>query len=679
MMKDSNHNKVSRNKVSPWALALAVQGAVWLLFTGLRLLGVFDFRMKYVPLLALIFLVADGLALLILYDRKHLGEAPYLEKRRICFVLLGITIISSIPLFTDYILNGHDIQFHLFRMEGVKDGLMDGQFPVMIHPNTLHGYGYANPVFYPELLLYFPAALRLCGFSIMGAYKTFLFALNGLTAFVAYVCFTKMFGSKKTGVMGSALYTLSLYRLIILYTRAAIGEASAMTFLPLIVYGLYRILAQDDRAPGYKTAFLPLALGMTGLVATHLLSCEMALPLLALVCLVFIKRTFQKRRLLSILTAAGVTILLSACFIVPMLDFMGHDTYQVFLYSVSNRAHEALNVAQLFPLLPNGVGESNPLSMGIQGEMPMGVGFVFALVLVAYPVLRARAKAAATQQSTTALARTELTCYLLAALLLFMSTNLFPWTGLYNLGGLFAYAASLLQFPWRLLAPATVLLCVAACGCLRLLPMAFSAPEAATPETPESPIAAHQSWTRLGYWPQMCLYTLCLFMLLTPLAYFDRVLQESPALHINLFTDLDQSRSVGDAEYLPYGSSGMETYLVDSPINATDGLAVDSFSREGTHIRLALNNQAAQPGHVDLPLIYYLGYGAKDNEGTAFSLTKGDSSRIQLQVPAGYSGEVEISFQQRPLWRTAQLLSLLTACGLVWVYVRQRKKAVVAI
>ncbi len=670
-MKDSNHNKVS-----PWALVGAIQGAVWLLFASLRLLGVFDFRMKYVPMLALIFLVADGLALLYFYNRKHLGEKTYLEKRRICLILLGITILSSIPLFTDYILSGHDIQFHLFRMEGVKDGLVDGQFPVMIHPNTLRGYGYANPVFYPELLLYFPAALRLCGFSIMGAYKTFLFVLNGFTAFVAYFSFSRTFDSKKMGLIGSALYTLSLYRLINLYTRAAIGEASAMAFLPLIVYGLYRILAQDDRSPCYKTAFLPLALGMTGLVATHLLSCEMALPLLALVCLIFIKRTFQKRRLLSILTAAGVTILLSVCFIVPMLDFMGHDTYQVFLYSVTNRAHEALNVAQLFPLLPNGIGESNPLSMGIRGEMPLGVGFVFALVLVAYPVLRSRAKAASTQQSITALAPAELVCYLLGALLLFMSTNLFPWTGLYNLGGLFAYAASLLQFPWRLLAPATVLLCVVACGCVRLLPMAFAGPAAAAPEASDSPIAADQSGAHSGFLPQMCLYTLCLFMALTPLAYFDRVLQESPALHINLFTDLDQSRSVGDAEYLPYGSSGMGTYLADSPSNATDGLAITSFSKDGTHIRLALNNEAAQPGNVNLPLIYYLGYVAKDDSGTAFSLTKGESSRIQLQVPAGYSGEVEISFQQRPLWRAAQLLSLLTACGLVCVYVRQRKKAI---
>ena len=635
-----------------WRVLIVVQAVVFAVFSTLRVLGVFSFRMKYVPLLALVFLLADLVLFAVLYDRRHAGDAAYPPRRRTFLLLLLFALVASVPLFTDYIVDGHDIQFHLFRIEGVKDGLMDGQFPVKLHPNTLYGYGYANPVFYPELLLYLPAALRLCGFSIMGAYKTFLFCLNALTAYVAYFSFSRMFRSRRIGIAGSAFYTLSLYRLINLYTRAAVGEASAMTFLPLIAYGLYQILTADTEQPGYRWAFLPLMLGMTGLIGTHLLSCEMVLPLLVIACLCCLRRVFEKKRLWAICKAALFTGLLALCFLVPMLDYLGHDTYRVFHYSVTNRAHEALNVAQLFPLLPAGMGESIALSEGIAGEMPLGVGFAAALVLLAWPVLRARAKGARAVAADASSARMEWLCYALALVLLLMSTSLFPWEGVFNLGGVFAQLANMLQFPWRLLAPATLLVAIVACACLRLLP-------AAVPEPAARRLAA---------------YTLCLFALITPLAYCDRLLQQADALHVRFFADLNQTSSIGDAEYLPYGSSGTAPYRIDAPLNATAGLEVEAFSREGTRITVAVRNASAGDGAVDLPLIYYLGYTAMDADGGVFALEKGALCRIRLTVPAGYAGTVRVAFSERPLWRAAEAVSLLTAAALAVLYLRARKR-----
>ncbi len=644
--------KTKRGKtVVLWRFLIAAQAVVWAVFSALRVLGVFSFRMKYVPLLALVFVVADLVVFALLYDRRHAGDAAYPPRRRTFLLLLLFALLASVPLFTDYIVDGHDIQFHLFRIEGVKDGLMEGQFPVRLHPNTLYGYGYANPVFYPELLLYFPAALRLCGFSIMGAYKTFLFCLNVLTAYIAYVSFSRMFRSRTIGIAGSAFYTLALYRLINLYTRAAVGEASAMAFLPLLSYGMYQILTADTERSDYRRAFLPLTLGMTGLIGTHLLSCEMALPLLAVVCLCRIRVVFQKKRLWAICKAAVVTALLSLCFLVPMLDYLGHDTYQVFHYSVTNRAHEALNIAQLFPLLPGGMGESIALSEGIAGEMPLGLGFCAALVLLAWPVLRARAKNAAAVEAA-ACARMARLCYVLALALLIMTTSLFPWEGVYNLGGVFAQLANMLQFPWRLLAPATLLVTIVACACFRLLP-------AAVPEPFARRLAA---------------YTLCLFALITPLAYCDRLLQQGDALHVRLFADLDQTSSVGDAEYLPHGSDGTAPYRIDEPVNAAAGLNVESFSRAGTRITIAVSNAASADGAVDLPLIYYPGYTAFAADGGTFALEKGAFCRIRLIVPAGFAGTIRVVFSGRPLWRAAEAVSFLTAAALAAVYVRARKR-----
>ncbi len=59
------------------------------------------------------------------------------------------------PLFSGTIGFGHDLNFHLYRIEGIKDGILSGQFPVRIHPTHNNGYGYITASVYPELFFVF--------------------------------------------------------------------------------------------------------------------------------------------------------------------------------------------------------------------------------------------------------------------------------------------------------------------------------------------------------------------------------------------------------------------------------------------------------------------------------------------------------------------------------------------
>ena len=84
------------------------------------------------------------------------------EKILISAGLTGIILLSSLPLWK----NGFpryttDLNFFLMRVDGLKDGLLSGTFPVRIQPNWLNGYGYATSIFYGDLFLYFPALLRM--------------------------------------------------------------------------------------------------------------------------------------------------------------------------------------------------------------------------------------------------------------------------------------------------------------------------------------------------------------------------------------------------------------------------------------------------------------------------------------------------------------------------------------
>ena len=69
------------------------------------------------------------------------------------FLLLAICL-SCFGLLNETIPGGHDLIFHLSRIEAISKGLQFGEFPVRIYPDYFYGYGYANGIMYPDLFLY---------------------------------------------------------------------------------------------------------------------------------------------------------------------------------------------------------------------------------------------------------------------------------------------------------------------------------------------------------------------------------------------------------------------------------------------------------------------------------------------------------------------------------------------
>ena len=154
-----------------------------------------------------------------------------------------------------------------------------------IQPFWLSGNGYAASVFYGDLFLYLPAMLRLLGVPVQAAYKAFVFAVTLGTAVLTWWCVRRMLRDNAAALAASGLYTLSAYRMVDVYTRGAVGEYTALLFLPLVAYGLWRIFSQEDGAKPARLVWLPAAIGYTGLIQSHLLTGEMTGFLTILVCL----------------------------------------------------------------------------------------------------------------------------------------------------------------------------------------------------------------------------------------------------------------------------------------------------------------------------------------------------------------------------------------------------------
>ena len=91
-------------------------------------------------------------------DNVDIGN-DYQHREKIYWLLLLLvcTLIISQPCFGMQFASGDDTIFHMNRIEGIKEGLLAGQFPVRIHGYQLNGYGFASGIFYPDIFLYFPA------------------------------------------------------------------------------------------------------------------------------------------------------------------------------------------------------------------------------------------------------------------------------------------------------------------------------------------------------------------------------------------------------------------------------------------------------------------------------------------------------------------------------------------
>ena len=260
-----------------------------------------------------LFAAADA-ALLLLF--AHVGERGAARRRalRLPLALAGITLLACLPLFSNYLYFGHDLEFHMQRIAAMAAELSYGQFPVRLTTTTLNGYGYASPLCYCELFLLLPALLYNLWLPLRTCYQVYLFAVTLATCLIAYFSFAKITASRRLGLLGALLYTLSAYRLTCVYTRAAVGEFTAMAFFPLVLLGLYGIYTSDRPRFG---DWLPMALGMAAMVQSHLLSCELTALLLILFCLLRLRETLRPARLLAWVKAALLAVGLSAWYLFP--------------------------------------------------------------------------------------------------------------------------------------------------------------------------------------------------------------------------------------------------------------------------------------------------------------------------------------------------------------------------
>ena len=78
---------------------------------------------------------------------------------------------------------------------------------------------------------------------------------------------------------------------------------------------------------------------------------------------------------------------------------------------------------------------------------------------------------------------------------------------------------------------------------------------------------------------------------------------------------------------------------------------------------------------MEVPLLYYKGYRAYDiDTGEELEAYLGENFAVTVTIPAGFDGEVLVRFVPPWYWRLGEIISLISAVGLVFAGVRWKKE-----
>lgn len=585
---------------------------------------------SFIFYLLLFCLVLDGV-LAIAMGLARLGIKD--EDRIAAKLLLLLIVAESVPLMMNYLPSSpHDLGFHLMRIEGVRAGLESGMLPVRIQPNWLGGHGYAVSVFYGDLFLYIPAILRILGMSVQSAYQFYVLLVHIATAWLAYYCFSRM-TTKKAGLFGAMLYSLNIYRLTCVYTRAAVGEYTAMVFLPVILYGFWKVYRLPEGSREQKRSWMTIVLGCTGVLMCHMITCEMVALFIIAACVLLWKKTFRRDVFLTLAKAAGVLFLLNIWFLVPFLDYMNSGTYLIndpAEYRPYKLEGRAAYVPQLFMNVYGAKEGSVSSETGIGNEMPMTTGIALLGVLAGWFLFDVWNKKEEKKKDRLP--------HLLAAfgiVSLFMVTSLMPYTGIVKVLPFLELPARSLQYPWRFLTMAGIFL--AALGsCL------LSGEEGNRRKRLFAAAVAC-----VAFWQAI--------------TYTSLFLQNNTPSYIYSEGNLS-TYGVSVGEYLPLGCNTED--LVNQLTYDANAVEVSGWERRGNEIIVNAENLTEESQQIEVPFLYYKGYEAIDQTGENLTVFAGQSGRMSVSLPADFEGSFTAAFREPWYWRICELISAATAVSM---------------
>lgn len=602
----------------------------------------------YRPRITLIYMLYKPfliLLLLIVFRRfiRYVRDGVSPEEQRARFSLLLIVIFVSTPLFVYGTLRGHDTSFHMMRIQTIADGLRSGIFPVKLQSGWFNHYGYPNGVFYPDALLYIPAVLRLLNLPIWLCFNAYILLTNTIATAVSYHCFRKISEDCTIGAVGSILYSASAWFLTDTYMRGAVGETTAMAFLPFVILGFFELMKAH-----HKDAILYLVCGYTGLLQSHILMPVMAAIFSVIVCVICVKTLLTGGRLRTLMTAAGYALLINLGVLVPFVDYYMRGIKGAGA-STDWLQEKGVSLAQMLMMEPeNRIGRTFLVRFDwIAGEMPHTAGVTVLLLLAAavYVLVVSKDQDSSEKHAIRVLA-------ISGVFSVWLSSDLFPYAWLEkHMPVVYKVFANNIQFPVRY-HTTTIALLVAAGVCV----MAYLKKRSDGEKRLAFIIAAFAVLLTIyqgGYLMSGWINTSDTW---------------KPYMAKDM-TEIDYD------EYPIFSLPGSEITDVDvsSAVTSSDDMILEDIRRKGFTFDIRLQNKSDSEQYVQLPVWNYYGYRT-DAADDGIGISDGEHRRVRISVPAGYAGEVRVRWSEPVYWRMSEIVSVVSAILFLYLYVARGKR-----
>ena len=252
-------------------------------------------------------------------ELKDKLSTKYRKDNAICYIIIIlVALIISAPLFTKGFITTDDGTAHFSRNFGTIYGIKNGQLLSAIVPNFCGGYGYSWNLFYPPLSTYINAIFYFIVSNYIISMKLSLIFVIICSGIFMFKFMQKVTKNKNISLMVSIIYITSVYFIVDIYMRLAMGEIMVYMFLPLLFWGLYSIFYEKG-----KENYL-LTIGAVGILLSHNISSLIVVILSFIMVLFHWKKLWKNEDSAQIwknlFVNAFFIILIVAFFMAPLLE-----------------------------------------------------------------------------------------------------------------------------------------------------------------------------------------------------------------------------------------------------------------------------------------------------------------------------------------------------------------------
>ena len=528
-------------------------------------------------------------------------------------------IVAISPLISRYCINGHDLDYHLLRIESLKEGILAGRPFLKVNLLFFGGAGYASTLFYSDLFMHIPALLRVFHVGIGKSFHIYTAMIFVLTYISTFYCTWKMTRSKFAGTVAAVLMTLCPYHMDDMLVRTACGENAAFIFLPFAIYGMYNVLFEEmDRPHIFGLAFALLAVTHP---ATFIITACLCVAVFAVYFRKFTARPWLFIKVCIVLLLAA---LVSSYQWLPMIEQFASAKFYV-----SNNWTDLLDSAV-------------PFTQIASQTFPCVGTVLFALIIPRFFLSRKEHPILGFTDLLTAL----------AIVLAVGATNVMPWERVAKYFGF-------LQFPWRMFILTSAILAVTDAIVLKLF------------------------IDRIGQEYRSVAKDIALFCVIVVSAGMAISHQNENSMGYYDYSDdfysfKPYTENVVAGEWLPLEVEDPQALVDQSENMVFDDESMCDFIRDDGKVIAKIDKAH---GYVDVPLVYYKGYSALITDGagneTVLDVSgEGRNGLCRVKLD-GATGELTVNYTGTLLQYISLIVShlfLLLIFDLVYLRNKYKKK-----